>query len=343
MTDERASIEMAPGELGASPGRHPPALAQHQSPGAGRAGGVDIELHLLDLRYEALRKRSPTVERQLLASLAEVGQQSPIVVVEAADARVVVIDGYKRVRALRRLARDTVQTTRWELKEVEALLLERLMRVAGEDALEHGWLLTELHERFGLSLDELARRFDKSKSWVSRRLSLVKELPAEIQAQVRAGDIAAHAAMKYLVPLARANAKAATRLSASMAPLKPTTRQVGALYAGWQAGTQQTRELILNTPHVFLLAQAEQRRAQTAEKSPTQLLVDELGAMSGIARRARRRLEQGLLQRLLAGEREEVGRLFAQATADTQGLFTRFEREAPDAGRSNAHGNPEAA
>ena len=93
--------------------------------------GVDIDLHLLDLRYEALRKRSPAVERQLLASLAEVGQQSPIVVVEAADARVVVIDGYKRVRALRRLTRDTVQATRWELKEVEALLLERLMRVAG--------------------------------------------------------------------------------------------------------------------------------------------------------------------------------------------------------------------
>lgn len=305
--------------------------------------GVDLELHLLDLRYEALRKRQPAVERQLLASLAEVGQQSPIVVVEAADARVVVIDGYKRVRALRRLARDTVQATRWELKEVEALLLERLMRVAGEDALEHGWLLTELHERFGLSYDELARRFDKSKSWVSRRLSLVKELPAEIQAQVRAGDIAAHAAMKYLVPLARANARAATRLSAAMAPLKPTTRQVGELYAGWQAGTEQTRELILTTPHIFLRAQAEQRRAQTTEKSPTQLLLDDMGAMSGIARRARRRLEQGLLPRLLATEREEVGRLFTQARADTQGLFTRFERETPDAGRSNAHGNPEAA
>ena len=304
--------------------------------------GVDIDLHQLDLRYEALRKRNPAVERQLLASLAEVGQQSPIVVVEA-DVRFVVIDGYKRVRALRRLARDTVQATRWDLKEVEALLLERLMRVPGEDALEHGWLLTELHERFGLSFDELARRFDKSKSWVSRRLSLVKELPAEIQAQVRAGAIAAHAAMKYLVPLARANAKAATRLSAAMAPMKPTTRQVGALYAGWHAGTEQTRELILSTPHVFLLAQAEQRRSETSEKSSIQLLLDDLGAMSGIARRARRRLEQGLLPRLLAGEREEVERHFARARADTQGLFTRFEREAPNAGRGNAHGDPEAS
>jgi hypothetical protein len=72
-------------------------------------------------------------------------------------------------------------------------------------------------------------------------------------------------------------------------------------------------------------------------------LLDDLGAVSGIARRARRRLEQGLLPRLLATEREEVARLFAQARADTQGLFTRFDREADNAGRSHAHGNPEAA
>jgi ParB family transcriptional regulator, chromosome partitioning protein len=196
---------------------------------------VEVDLHLLELRYEALRKRSPTRERQLLASLAEVGQQMPIVVLPVAGGALVVLDGYKRVRALRRLARDTVRATRWEMEESEALLLERLMRAAGEDALEHGWLLAELNERFGLSLDELARRFDKSKSWVSRRLSLVKDLPKEIQAQVRAGEIAAQAAMKYLVPLARANAKAATRLTAAMAPLKPTTRQVGALYAGLSA------------------------------------------------------------------------------------------------------------
>ncbi len=304
---------------------------------------MDVDLHLLDLRYEGLRKRSPRRERQLLASLAEVGQQLPIVVVPVAGGGLVLLDGYKRVRALRRLARDTVRATRWEMEESEALLLERLMRVAGEDALEHGWVLAELHERFGLSFDELARRFDKSKSWVSRRLSLVKELPKEIQAQVRAGDIAAHAAMKFLVPLARANAKAATRLSVAMAPLKPTTRQVGALYAGWQSGTEQTRELILSTPQVFLRAQEEQQQAQTATKSPSQLLLDDLGAVSGIARRARRRLEQGLLPRLLASEREEVARLVGQARADAQGLFTRFDRETDNAGRSHTHGNPEAA
>jgi ParB-like chromosome segregation protein Spo0J len=47
---------------------------------------MNLELHQLDRRYEALRKRDPRKERQLLGSLAEHGQLLPVVVV-AADAR----------------------------------------------------------------------------------------------------------------------------------------------------------------------------------------------------------------------------------------------------------------
>jgi ParB/RepB/Spo0J family partition protein len=294
---------------------------------------MDLDLHQLELRYEGLRKRSPRQERQLAASLLEQGQQMPIVVVAAGGSRFVVIDGYKRVRALRRLSRDRVRATVWEVDEAEALLLERLMRAAREDALEQGWLLAELHERFALSYEELAKRFDKSKSWVSRRLALVKELPEPIQVQVRAGEVAAHAAMKYLVPLARANAKAATRLCTAMAPLKPTTRQVGLLYQGFQSGTDKTRELILSTPQLYLRAhEAQQQQQPKAARSDCQQLLDDLGALSGIARRARRLLEQGLMQRLLPGEPEEVARLLPEAKASAHSLFTRFDQEAGRAG-----------
>ena len=61
-----------------------------------------------------------------------------------------------------------------------------------------------MEQRFGYSLEELARRFDRSVSWVSRRLALVELLPEAIQQQVREGKIAAQVAMKYLVPVARA-------------------------------------------------------------------------------------------------------------------------------------------
>ena len=91
---------------------------------------MDLEFQQLDLRYEELRGRSAARERRLLSSLAELGQQTPIVVVRASEvARHVVIDGYKRVRLLRKLGQDTVQATAWDLGEAEALLLERMLRV----------------------------------------------------------------------------------------------------------------------------------------------------------------------------------------------------------------------
>ena len=64
---------------------------------------AEIELHQLDQRYAALRRRDARRERALLASLSEIGQQAPVVVVRDAGERWVLVDGYKRVRALVKL------------------------------------------------------------------------------------------------------------------------------------------------------------------------------------------------------------------------------------------------
>ena len=119
---------------------------------------MQLEFRQLDRRWEHLRVRDPHRQRRLLASLADSGQQTPIVVVVSKDnrARYLVIDGYKRVAAL-----------------------------------EQGWLLAEMEQRFGYGLDELARRFDRGVNWVSRRLALAELLPEAIQQQVREGKIAA--------------------------------------------------------------------------------------------------------------------------------------------------------
>jgi ParB family transcriptional regulator, chromosome partitioning protein len=234
-----------------------------------------------------------------------------------------------------------VLATPWELDEVEALLLERLMRTgAVEGALEQGWLLKELAGRFGLSQEELARRFDRSPSWVSRRLALVEELPGSIQERVRAGELAAHAAMKYLVPMARANAEAAEQLAAAIAPLKVSTRQVSALWAGWLSGDEKTRELILGQPALYLRAQ---RHAKDESKSLAEQQLSDLGALGGIARRARKRLVQGLWRQLSASEREEASRCFEQARTDWTCLWSRYEKEVANARPEHSSGNPEAA
>ena len=235
--------------------------------------------------------RHPARQRRLLASLAEVGQQTPIVVVEAegqAD-RYVVIDGYKRIAALEQLGRDTVEVVGWPMKEAAAVLLDRSLRLSEhETALEVGWLLAELERRFSYGLDELARRFDRSVSWVSRRLALVEVLPEGIQQQVREGKILAHVALRFLVPVARQSLEDCQRMAAVFAQYHCETREGGQLYAAWRKGSPAVRKPILDDPELFFKVQ---RQAQ--EKAPAgaaaQLLRD-LEMMIAIVNRAHRRL-----------------------------------------------------
>ena len=297
-------------------------------------GTVELELSQLDRRYEGLRRRAPLKEKRLLSSLAGHGQQAPIIVVSGQGSPHVVVDGYKRVRALAQLRRDVVEATTWSLSELEALFLERQLR-AGEpdDALEQGWLLRELRDRFGLTEEELAIRFDRSKSWVSRRLALVGEdLPREVQEQVRCGALGAHGAMKHLVPLARANTQDCLTLVTALGSGSPTSRQLGELAAAVLHGGAEPRRLVLANPWLYLRALAESRKPAEVKKTPVQTLLGEFGALAGIARRLNKRLKEGIAEKLAADEADEVRRCCEQARADTQALFARYQKESSNAG-----------
>jgi ParB family chromosome partitioning protein len=305
---------------------------------------VELELHQLDLRYAGLKCRSAVRERRLMASLAELGQQVPIVVV-AGDDRAVVIDGHKRVRALRQLGRDTVRALGWQLSESDALVLDRSMGTGPSvSAIEQGWLLRELHERFGLSREELARRFDRSRSWISRRLGLVRELPEEIQQRVRQGEIVADAAMKYLLPVSRGNRGDALRFAAVIAGKGLSTRQVGELYQGYRSRSAKTRELVLGDPQLYLRTRQECRRAPDATPlAPIDQLLRDLDMVGSIARRALRRLCEGQVLGLAASEWDEVGRCLDQARHEIERVGRQLDKERADAGSSAADGDSRVA
>lgn len=250
---------------------------------------MQLEFHQLDRRFEHLRVRPPQCQRRLLASLAESGQQTPIVVVASGYAdRYLVIDGYKRIASLQQLGRDTIEAVIWPMGEAEALLLERSLRWSEQEtALEQGWLLQEMEQRFGYSLEELARRFDRSVSWVSRRLALVELLPETIQQQVREGRISAHVAMKYLVPVARQNPEDCQRMAAVFSRHRCDTRQAGQLYAAWRESSPSIRKRILDQPELFFKAQREREPKPSA---PAIELLRDLEIAAAIVNRASRRL-----------------------------------------------------
>src|ERR1700690_4233173 len=252
---------------------------------------MQLEFHQLDRRWEHLRVRHPGRQRRLLASLAESGQQTPIVVVAAEGTveRYVAIDGYKRIAALAQLGRDTVEAVVWPMSEAAAVLLERSLRLSEhETVLEVGWLLAELEQRFGYSLDELARRFDRSVSWVSRRLALVEALPEAIQLQVREGKILAQVAMKFLVPGARQTLEDCQRMAAIFTQHHCDTREAGQLYAAWRKGSPAVRKRILDDPELFFKAQ-RQAREQAPAGTGAELLRD-LEMVVAMVNRAQRRL-----------------------------------------------------
>jgi ParB family transcriptional regulator, chromosome partitioning protein len=254
---------------------------------------MQLEFHQLDRRWEHLRVREPQRQRRLLASLADSGQQTPIVVVAAGPPdHYLVIDGHKRVAALEQLGRDTVEATVWAMNEAEAVLLSRSLRFSPqESALEQGWLLAEMEQRFGYGLEELARRFDRSTSWVSRRLALVELLPQAIQQQVREGRLSAQVAMKYLVPVARVSADDCTRMAAAFVAHRCDTRRAGQLYTAWRQGTRAVRERILAEPELFLKTQ---RQAPPARPAAVEQVERDLDMVIAILRRAGKRLAEAL-------------------------------------------------
>jgi ParB family chromosome partitioning protein len=292
---------------------------------------MQIEFHQIERRGEHLRVQQPQQQKRLLASLAGSGQQTPIVVVplESEPDRYVVIDGHKRIAALQQLGRDTVEAAVWPMTEAKALVLNRSSHWSQrESALEEGWLLADLQQRFGYSLQELANRFDRSVSWVCRRLALVEVLPQSVQQQVRSGEIFAQVATKYLLPVARSSLEECRQMAAAVVRCQCTTRQAGQLYAAWRKASPQIRQRIFEQPQLFLKTQS-QTAPPPADSSIQQVLGD-LEMISAIARRANRRLKTATaeLERMDQAQSEQMQQQLQRTLEELSRLAIAIPRQA---------------
>lgn len=249
-----------------------------------------LEFHQLQLRYEATRALDRARQSRLTASLAEHGQLTDVLVVTAESGHVL-IDGYRRLAALKSLGRDDVQATELPMREPEALVLcHRLARGDDRSAIEEAWLLRELVQTHGKGLRELALELDRTVSWVSRRLGLLTVLPECAEQAVREGRIVAHGAMRYLVPLARANSEHCELLVQATWDERLTVRQLGRVYMAWRRADKDQRRAIVSQPHLFLKAEEAQQEQDITPPSPELALVRALDAVSGTSYRALKQL-----------------------------------------------------
>ncbi len=301
-----------------------------------------VELTELELRYAGLRIADPGCQARLEASLAREGQQSPVLVVAGSDTPYVLVDGYRRVAALRSLGRDVVDAVELELPEAAALVeVWRLEASRRRTALEDGWLLVELIERHGRSQVELAAMLRRSKSWVSRRLGLVRALPESVQDAVRRGRLPPQGAMKCLVPLSRANVAHCERLVANLGKAAVSVRQLERLYATWRAGDDELRERLVSHPLLFL--KADEAVSDAIEADEGLKLAGELESLSGLCGKVRRRVRDGAFSRANAASRGTAARAWDEVLLTFESLAEVMKQEVQSAGSRHTPSDPAPA
>jgi len=255
----------------------------------------EVDLHRLDLRFADVRLLEPRAVDALARSIEHSGQLIPCIAVPDDDSdRLVLVDGYRRILALRRLGRDTACVESWACDLAQALLTV-LARANGRPmaALEEALLLRELVHGQGLSERDVARRSGRDVSWVSRRLQLVCALPDVLLVAVRKGDLSTWAATRVLAPLARANTEHAEQLLSALAATSLSTRELQCWFQHYQRTPSATRAHMVEHPRLFieaLHARDEQRTDTRLRAGPEGQCATDIRQLLALIKRLRRYL-----------------------------------------------------
>jgi len=163
-------------------------------------------LELFDERYACYRLAAREAEAEMLASMRQFGQMSPVVCC-LREERPRLIDGFRRLWAARKIR---------EIRELSARLIEvddrqakaaiyRLNQAGRRiHVLEEAWLAYALVREDGLSQLEVAQLLGKHKSWVCRRLALLERLGEGARQDLQLGLLSPSAA-RQLIRLPRGN------------------------------------------------------------------------------------------------------------------------------------------
>jgi ParB family transcriptional regulator, chromosome partitioning protein len=255
---------------------------------------MEIDLHRLELRFAATRISDAPAVQRLADSIEANGQLVECVAAgQAADSGLVLIDGYRRVAALRRLRRDTALVQCWSCPVGEALT--QLLARAGSRPfmpIEEALLLRELIDAHGLTQRDAARQCARDVSWVQRRLMLLGGLPEALLQAVREARVSSWAATRVFVPLARANSEHASRVLASLDAQPLSTRELWRWFDHYRGAQRAQRERMVEHPRLFIdsLEECERHRdAKRLRDGPEREALAQLGAPSARASTTSRR------------------------------------------------------
>jgi hypothetical protein len=148
-----------------------------------------LPLAALSQHYQRYRLADPEAEEAMAGSLRRWGQLAPVVAC-VRDAKVELVDGFKRwtaARQIRELASLSVRVLVMDEQQAKAaiLSLNRDQRPVRE--LEEAWVVQGLVREDGMTQVEAAHLLGRHKSWVCRRLALLEKLSVAVKEDLRLG------------------------------------------------------------------------------------------------------------------------------------------------------------
>jgi ParB-like chromosome segregation protein Spo0J len=166
-----------------------------------------IAIAELDQRFASLRLAAPEELGRVRASIERMGILSPVLVATAVEAtRIVIVDGFKRVR----IATDRGDAAMWVRRTALDATGAKVAMVAanaghsGLSDLEEAWIVRSLCRDHRMTQVEVGKALRRDKSWVSRRLMLAERLERVLQDDIRLGLLAPTVA-RELARLPRGN------------------------------------------------------------------------------------------------------------------------------------------
>ena len=173
-----------------------------------------LDLTVFDLRLDRFRLVQPKAEQLMRRSLAKYGQLAPVVFCQL-EGSLVLVDGFKRLRAARSL--QGISSLRAHFIEVDEqgakAAIFNLNRIPSKpNELEESWLIYALVHDDHLPQVEVAQMLGRHKSWVNRRLALIERLTEEAREALRLGILTPTQA-RHMTQLPRGNQNAAMKCS----------------------------------------------------------------------------------------------------------------------------------
>lgn len=210
----------------------------------------NIPLNEFDLSLSEIRimhyERALKVEKSM-----KVHGQLQTVVVRACKGFYQLIDGFKRYYAAEILLMDTLECRVLDvsLAQAKILLLSYNRTIQTMEVWEEAMVLQDLKKTHDMDQKQLAKLTGRSRSWVSRRLSLISRIDEEVACDIRMGTLTGSHA-RSLMKLPRANQK---ELAQAITRWGLSTRQSTILVEAWLKQEDATgREYLLEHPDLVI-------------------------------------------------------------------------------------------